>query len=107
MKATESMSGGKIRALFGFMANPLLDLPATAMAALAVAYLWVIHDHIWRMRRLDFAPSDVRWGTLRLLIAIPMGYAFAAIVAKSVKRDVTGDGRQLRTRAVNGSLQEA
>jgi hypothetical protein len=66
------------------MSNPLFDLPDTAMAALAGAYLWVVHDHTWRTRRLDFAPSDVHWGTLRLVIAIPMGYAFAAVAAKSV-----------------------
>jgi len=59
-------------------------VPDIGMAAIAGAYLWVINDHISRARRLDFAPADVEWGVLRLIIAIPMGYAFAAVAAKSV-----------------------
>jgi hypothetical protein len=67
-----------------YLANPLVKLPITAMAAVAGAYLWVVNDFISRARCLDFAPSDVLWGVLRLLIAVPMGYAFASIAAKSV-----------------------
>lgn len=67
-----------------YMANPLFDLPDIAMAAIAGAYLWVVNDHISRARRLDFSPSDVQWGVLRLIIAVPMGYCFAAVAAKSV-----------------------
>jgi len=68
----------------GYMENFLFDLPDTAMAAIAGAYLWVIDDHTSRARRLDFTPSEVQWGVLRLIIAIPMGYAFASVAAKSV-----------------------
>ena len=68
----------------GYMKNPLVDLPVTALAAIAGAYLWVVDDHIARARRLDFVPSDVHWGVLRIVIAIPMGYAFAAITSKSL-----------------------
>ena len=67
-----------------YMANQLFDLPDTAMTAIAGAYLWVVNDHISRARRLDFSPSDVLWGVLRLIIAVPMGYAFAAIAAESI-----------------------
>jgi hypothetical protein len=67
--------------LFDF---PNIDLPNTAMAAIAGAYLWVVDDFISRARRLDFMPADVMWGALRLTIAVPMGYAFAAVAAKSV-----------------------
>lgn len=56
-------------------------LPDAAVAALAGAYLWVVDDLIGRARRLDFAPSDALWGTLRFVISIPMGYAFMAIAA--------------------------
>lgn len=66
---------------FGYMKNPVFDLPSTALAALAGAYLWVVHDFISRSRRLDFSSSDVHWATLRFLIAIPMGYAFSATPA--------------------------
>ena len=54
-----------------------LDTPTSA--AIAGAYLWVTSDFIARARRLDFAPSDVNWGTLRLVVAVPMGHAFAGI----------------------------
>jgi hypothetical protein len=59
--------------------NPIFRVPDTAMAALAGAYLWVLNDHISRARRLDFSPADVLWAVLRLVIAVPLGYAFAAI----------------------------
>jgi hypothetical protein len=52
--------------------------------AIAGAYLWVTSDFISRARRLDFAPSDINWGTLRLVIAVPMGYAFAGLVVDVV-----------------------
>ena len=67
-----------------FAVSPLFLLPNTALAALSGAYLWVVNDHISRGRRLDFAPSDVLWGVLRLVIAIPMGYAFASIASPSL-----------------------
>jgi hypothetical protein len=68
----------------GYLAkNPLFSLPTTAIAAVAGAYLWVLNDHISRARRRDFSPSDVAWGSLRLIIAIPMGYAFASIASDS------------------------
>jgi hypothetical protein len=67
-----------------YIANPLFNLPETAMAALAGAYLWIVDDFTSRARRLDFAPSDVLWGVLRLTIAIPMGYAFANVAAPTV-----------------------
>lgn len=57
--------------------SPTLNTPTAS--ALAGAYLWVTSDFIARARRLDFAPSDVNWGTLRLVVAVPMGYAFADI----------------------------
>jgi len=52
------------------------------VASVAGAYLWVANDFISRARRLDFSPSDVQWGSLRLIIAIPMGYAFSAVASK-------------------------
>jgi hypothetical protein len=57
----------------------ILSLPNTAIAAIAGAYLWVVDDFISRARRLDFSPADVQWGVLRLIIAVPMGYAFASM----------------------------
>ena len=68
----------------GFMENPLFDIPDQAIAALAGAYMWIVNDLVSRARRLDFSPSDVQWANLRLTIAIPMGCAFAAVVAASL-----------------------
>jgi hypothetical protein len=68
----------------GFLHNPLIKIPDTAMAAMAGAYLWVGNDLISRARRLDFSPADVMWAVLRLSIAVPMGYAFASIAAESL-----------------------
>jgi hypothetical protein len=61
--------------------NPLFDIPSIALAAIAGAYMWVANDLTSRARRLDFSPSDVQWGTLRMVVAVPMGYAFAALAA--------------------------
>src|ERR1700750_995482 len=60
-------------------ASSLISIPRTALAALAGGYVFVVHDFITRARRLDFMPSDVHWGTLRLTAAIPVGYCFAAM----------------------------
>ncbi len=66
-----------------YLKNPLFDIPPVAIAAIAGAYMWVVNDLTSRARRLDFSPSDVQWGILRLVIAVPMGYAFAAVAAPS------------------------
>ena len=64
----------------GFLTNPLFDIPWPATAALAGAFMWSVNELVSRARRLDCSPSDVWWINLRLTIAIPMGYAFAAVV---------------------------
>ena len=58
----------------------LISLDVIGISALTGAYMWVVNDFIWRVRRLDFAPSDVHWGVLRLAMALPLGTAFASIV---------------------------
>lgn len=67
-----------------FAPNPLFKIPIIAIASLGGAYLWVVNDHISRARRLDFSPADVMWGVLRVVIAVPMGYAFSSIVKDDV-----------------------
>jgi hypothetical protein len=61
-----------------------LELNAAALAALAGAYMWVVSDFIWRGRRMDFAPGDILWGSLRIFIAAPMGLAFGGIIEPKV-----------------------
>ena len=67
-----------------YIRNPFFNIPVIAMAAIAGAYLWVANDFISRARRLDFTPSDVMWGNLRLITAIPIGYSFATLAAEAV-----------------------
>ncbi len=67
-----------------YIENPFISLPDPAMSALAGAYMWVVNDFISRGRRLDFSPSDVRWALLRIIIAIPMGYAFSSMVLPEI-----------------------
>jgi hypothetical protein len=68
----------------GYPVFNIAALPDTAMAAFAGAYLWAADDLILRARRLDMAPSDLMWAALRLAIAIPMGYAFAAVLTPAL-----------------------
>jgi hypothetical protein len=70
--------------MLGYARNLLFDVPTIAIAAVAGAYMWVVNDFISRARRLDFAPSDVQWGVLRLIISVPMGYSCAAVAAPAV-----------------------
>jgi len=61
-----------------------LELSATALAALAGAYMWVVSDFTSRARRMDFAPADILWGALRLFIAAPLGLSVSSILNSSV-----------------------
>jgi hypothetical protein len=67
-----------------YVTNPFFDLPITAIAGITGAYMWAVNDLISRSRRLDLAPSDIQSCVLRLIIAVPMGYAFSSIAAKDV-----------------------
>ena len=57
--------------------SPVL-LPPLALYALSGGYLWVVNDLISRSRKLDLAPSDIYWGVLRLVVAIPLGYGMSS-----------------------------
>jgi hypothetical protein len=59
--------------------RPRIELNAVALAALAGAYMWVVGDFISRARRMDFSPTDVMWGCLRLFISAPMGLSLASL----------------------------
>lgn len=64
----------------GLVTQPaLVKLDGPTLAALLGGYMWVVNDFINRSRRLDFAPSDLLWGCLRLVVSAPMGLAFATI----------------------------
>lgn len=61
----------------GFAWIPVQPL---GIAALSGAYMWVVNDFTSRARRLDFAPSDLHWGALRLAIALPLGCFISEII---------------------------
>lgn len=59
-------------------------VPNATIAAMAGAFMWCVNDQISRSRRLDFSPSDLLWASLRMVIAVPLGYAFATVVPEAV-----------------------
>jgi hypothetical protein len=46
--------------------------------SLAGAYVWVTYDLILRVRQNDVVTSDINRATLRLLVALPFGFAISA-----------------------------
>ncbi len=65
-------------------AGPRISVPLVAIYALAGAYMWVLADFISRARRLDLNPVDINWGSFRLVIAVPMGFALASLATESI-----------------------
>src|SRR5215813_12461801 len=54
------------------------ELPLVAVAGVAGAYMWVLHDLILRERSLDLPTTHVNRATFRFVVAIGLGYALAA-----------------------------
>jgi hypothetical protein len=57
-----------------------IHLPLIAVAAVSGAYAFVTWNLIWRTARRDISPSDIQGAAIRMLIAIPLGYSFAALL---------------------------
>lgn len=55
-----------------------------ALAAAVGAYMWITSDLILRMKRRDLGPHDLMYSALRMIIAIPLGQAFAAVAAPAL-----------------------
>jgi hypothetical protein len=55
-------------------------LPRIAVGALLGAFAWAIADEFSRIRRRDLSPMDVYGWNFRFLIAVPFGFAFAAVL---------------------------
>jgi hypothetical protein len=64
--------------------TPWVVLPPIAASAIAGAYMWVAFDLIARNRRSELHPVNVSRAGFRLLIAVPMGFAFAAVAKDPV-----------------------
>lgn len=56
-----------------------IGLPPTGIAAAAGAYGFAAWGIIWRTARLSLSVLDILGVTIRLAIAIPLGYAFASL----------------------------
>ena len=60
-----------------------LNIDLIAVASMAGAYVLVSMDTISRVTRRDLLPEDLYLTTLRLAACVPLGYAFASLVAGS------------------------
>jgi hypothetical protein len=54
-------------------------ITVTAVMSLAGAYIWALYEILTRIRSQDLTPVDLSELTLRLLAAIPIGYAFSLL----------------------------
>lgn len=61
-----------------------ISFPLLGISAVMGAYLFVVTDAIRKGHQNCLASTDIYWYILRLVIAIPMGYAIATIVAPQV-----------------------
>jgi len=57
---------------------------SSAVAAIAGAYTFVTWDFFGRMQRRNVVTADILRGALRMAIAVPVGFAFAALIAKGL-----------------------
>jgi hypothetical protein len=61
-----------------------LVLPPIAVAAVAGAYMWVLHDFIRRIQERDLVPTNLFWASFRLLVSAPLGFAVTTIFRDEV-----------------------
>ncbi|HEY4174394.1 MAG TPA: hypothetical protein VGM42_15290, partial [Rhodopila sp.] len=57
-----------------------IKLELISIAAIFGAYTWVASDVIVRAHQWTLHPSDLAWYALRLIVAVPLGYALALAV---------------------------
>jgi hypothetical protein len=57
-----------------------ISIKPVAASAIAGAFVFVAANFIWKANRRALSSSDVLVGTLRLFIAVPLGYSFSAIL---------------------------
>lgn len=62
----------------------LAQLPVVAVMALAGGYMWIVGDIIARVRGRNLGPADIYLSLLRLVIAVPLGYAFSKLAAEAI-----------------------
>jgi hypothetical protein len=57
---------------------------SSAAAAIAGAYTFVTWDFFGRVQRRNLVTADILRGALRMAIAVPVGFAFTALIAKGL-----------------------
>ncbi len=57
---------------------------SSAVAAIAGAYTFVTWDFFGRVQRRNLVTADILRGALRMAIAVPVGFAFTALIAKGL-----------------------
>lgn len=68
-----------------FKIYPTLEpISSIAISAFLGAYMWVAYDQLQRFRTRNFTSHDICICSFRFLIAIPLGFSFAAIFNDSV-----------------------
>jgi hypothetical protein len=67
-----------------FAGADYVHLPAIAVAAITGAYGFVAWDLVWRTARRNLSPADILGGAIRMLISIPLGYSFAALLKEDL-----------------------
>jgi hypothetical protein len=82
-----------------------INLPLVAIAALAGAYGFVVWDFIWRSARRDLSPANILGGAVRIWMAVPLGYALAALVKEDVGAFVAFSASAFPLKAVVTILQ--
>ncbi len=66
------------------MCPTLISIHPIAISAFLGAYMWVANDQLERFRTRNFTSHDVCICSYRFLIAIPLGFSFAAIFNDTV-----------------------
>jgi hypothetical protein len=61
-----------------------MTLPDIAVASIAGAYAFVAWDIILRSSRRTLTPADILGSTIRMLIAVPLGYSISALVKEDI-----------------------
>ncbi len=57
---------------------------SSAVAAIAGAYTFVTWDFFGRVQRRNLVTADILRGALRMAMAVPLGFAFAALITKGL-----------------------
>ena len=75
----ENGTGGQSIASIVTITTPIPGLPDPAMAAIAGAYAWVVSSLFDGATRYNLPPQAVLSAALRLVVAVPLGYAVMSI----------------------------